>query len=242
MALPQLISLKEILEIEGLIMLLNDRRDNTPVEIYSLLTEKLETLLDNVKKLSDGFNAETATDQCKNDTQTVAVAPSDTDESLIAENALEEECADADVNEDVENGATPHAVPTEIAEPMKPNAPVSDHDALSTRLNQTLSDIADSLNKLPDNSPNPSIVKEDADVVKTDTKRDVPFKISLNDKYIFRRELFNFSDEDMREALNIASEMTSAEDLEDYFYNDLCWDPENQIVKDFMSIVTARFK
>lgn len=70
---------------------------------------------------------------------------------------------------------------------------------------------------------------------------DVPSGFTLNDKFRFRRELFANSDAEMADALHVVNAMTSVGEIEDYFYNDLCWDPENEDVKDFMRIVTARF-
>lgn len=68
-----------------------------------------------------------------------------------------------------------------------------------------------------------------------------PLKFSLNDRYRFRRELFNFSDEEMDEAIEAVSSMNSMEEVEDYFFNDLCWDPENPDVRDFIATVASRF-
>lgn len=66
-------------------------------------------------------------------------------------------------------------------------------------------------------------------------------EFTLNDKFRFRRELFGNSDIDMNEALDVVNAMSSREEVEDYFYNDMCWDPANDDVKDFMRIVTAKF-
>lgn len=66
-------------------------------------------------------------------------------------------------------------------------------------------------------------------------------EFTLNDKFRFRRELFANSDVDMADAIQVASGMNSREELEDYFYNDLCWDPENPTVSDFLRIVGRRF-
>ena len=35
--------------------------------------------------------------------------------------------------------------------------------------------------------------------------------------------------------------MSSLDEAEDYFYNDLCWEPDNDNVKDFMEIVGRYF-
>lgn len=69
-----------------------------------------------------------------------------------------------------------------------------------------------------------------------------PISFTLNDKFRFRRELFGNSDIDFADALNVVDAMNSLDELEDYFYNDLCWDPNDENVIDFISIVGARFK
>ncbi len=77
-----------------------------------------------------------------------------------------------------------------------------------------------------------------ATAVRNDT---VNVEFTINDKFRFRRELFSNSDVDMSDALQIATRMNSREELEDYFYNDLCLDPENPVVVDFMRIIGRRF-
>lgn len=75
------------------------------------------------------------------------------------------------------------------------------------------------------------------------TMNDVaPLELTVNDKFRFRRELFPNSDVDLADALQVASQMSTPEEIEDYFYNDLCFNPEDEVVKDFMRIVTKRFQ
>ena len=75
------------------------------------------------------------------------------------------------------------------------------------------------------------------------TMNDVaPLELTINDKFRFRRELFSNSDVDLADALQVASQMSTPEEIEDYFYNDLCFNPEDEVVKDFMRIVTKRFQ
>ena len=78
---------------------------------------------------------------------------------------------------------------------------------------------------------------------KVATMNDVaPLELTINDKFRFRRELFSNSDVDLADALQVASQMSTPEEIEDYFYNDLCFNPEDEVVKDFMRIVTKRFQ
>lgn len=65
-------------------------------------------------------------------------------------------------------------------------------------------------------------------------------ELSLNDKFRFRRDLFNNSEVDMAEAIQQAESLNTQEELEDYFFNDLCWDAEDPTVKDFMAIIKKK--
>ena len=62
---------------------------------------------------------------------------------------------------------------------------------------------------------------------------------SVNDRYRFSRELFNGDMAEMEETLDVISRLSSAEEVVDYLANDLCWDPESDTVKDFVSIVLS---
>ncbi len=74
-----------------------------------------------------------------------------------------------------------------------------------------------------------------------DTMRDLRKAFSINDRYRFRRELFGNNEADMTDAINLVSAMTSMSEAEDYFYNDMEWDSDNEEVKDFMEIVARYF-
>ncbi len=63
---------------------------------------------------------------------------------------------------------------------------------------------------------------------------------SINDRFLFCRELFNSSKEEMDEALDVTSRMNSPEEIDDYFFNDLCLDPENETVRDFLTKLKSR--
>lgn len=70
---------------------------------------------------------------------------------------------------------------------------------------------------------------------------DISKAFTLNDRFRFRRELFRNSDAEFRETIDVIGSMSSMEEAEDYFFNDLCWNPESDDVKDFMSIVAKHF-
>lgn len=71
--------------------------------------------------------------------------------------------------------------------------------------------------------------------------RDIFRAFTLNDKFRFRRELFRNSQEEFDEALNVISQMSTVEEAQEYIYDDLCWDPDNEDVKAFMDVVTKHF-
>lgn len=74
-----------------------------------------------------------------------------------------------------------------------------------------------------------------------DGARDIRKAFTLNDRFRFRRELFSNSESRLNESLDIIAAMSSFDEAEDYFYNDLCWDRESDDVKDFMMIVANHF-
>lgn len=65
--------------------------------------------------------------------------------------------------------------------------------------------------------------------------------LPLNDRYRFRRELFANSELDMNDALSMVDSMKSYDEATDYFYNELGWNPDDENVADFMNIVKKHF-
>lgn len=66
--------------------------------------------------------------------------------------------------------------------------------------------------------------------------------ISLNDRFRFRRELFGNSDVRMTETLALIDAMTDCGEARDYLLNDLGWDIEEPVVKEFLALVEKHFK
>jgi len=64
---------------------------------------------------------------------------------------------------------------------------------------------------------------------------------TINDLFRFRRELFGNSEADMTDVFNMVMAMRGYEEAEDYFYGYLCWPPDNELVADFMNIVSHYF-
>lgn len=70
---------------------------------------------------------------------------------------------------------------------------------------------------------------------------DIRKMFTINDRYRFRRELFCNNEVDFVDNLNLVQAMSCYEDAEDYFYNDLQWDSENEDVVEFMSVIFKYF-
>lgn len=84
----------------------------------------------------------------------------------------------------------------------------------------------------PKEKPEPQNHRERADIRKLFT---------LNDKFLFRRELFGNNDEEFNTTLELISFMHSFDEVQEYAYEDLGWDKADSKVKDFMDIVKGYF-
>lgn len=88
------------------------------------------------------------------------------------------------------------------------------------------------------------VVEEEAFVeskIVNANRLDIRKMFTINDRYRFRRELFCNNEVDFVDNLNLVQAMSCYEDAEDYFYNDLQWDSENEDVVEFMSIIFKYF-
>ena len=72
--------------------------------------------------------------------------------------------------------------------------------------------------------------------------KDIRKAISLNDRFRFQRELFAGSANAMDTAIEHIEVMTSYGNAELYFYSQLNWDRDNEVVKVFMAIVRNHFQ
>lgn len=109
--------------------------------------------------------------------------------------------------------------------------------------------------KQPDPEPTTSEIPLGGNPVETDAdargvadaaadkaqRGDIRKMLTLNDKFLFRRELFNGSDTELNDTLDLIASMDSLHEAEEYLYDDLQLDPENENVRDFMNILTTYF-
>lgn len=66
--------------------------------------------------------------------------------------------------------------------------------------------------------------------------------LSLNDRFRFRRELFGNSDVRMTETLALLDTMDGYAEAREYLTEDLGWDVEEPVVKEFLALVENHFK
>lgn len=72
--------------------------------------------------------------------------------------------------------------------------------------------------------------------------KDIRKAFSINDRFLFQRELFAGSASAMNTAIEHIEMMRSYGNAELYFYSQLHWDRENEVVQSFMSIVRNHFQ
>lgn len=65
---------------------------------------------------------------------------------------------------------------------------------------------------------------------------------SINEKFRFRKELFDNSDIDFNNTLALVASMETFEEAEDYFLNEEEFDPKNPIVIEFMNVIKRYFR
>lgn len=66
--------------------------------------------------------------------------------------------------------------------------------------------------------------------------------ISLNDRFLFQRELFNNNRSEMDRVMEILNGLVSFEEAENYLKKELSWDFENQTVKEFLIVIKKGFE
>lgn len=71
--------------------------------------------------------------------------------------------------------------------------------------------------------------------------RELKHALTLNDRYRFSRELFGNSNDALNSALDTINDMETFDQAERWVADNLGLDSENEIVKEFMAIVTKHF-
>ena len=106
--------------------------------------------------------------------------------------------------------------------------------------------LEDNLEEEPEEEPTEESKEESKEEPKEEIKvnttpKDIYKVFTINDKFLYRRELFGNSDAQYREALDLISRMDSFEEVQDYFLNDLGWNPEDANAKSFLDTIDKKY-
>lgn len=240
--------LREVLELEGLLMVADSRGDETPDAVFTLIKEKIEQLCEYTSCLPD-----VAVDE-----QEPVVEPEDEPEYVL----------EAEPEEEIEQDVEPEIEPDVEAEPeieVEPEPELEEEiEAEPEPEVEAEPEIEEDPEPELEEEPEPEIVPEieaepEPEIIKNvdetapeaiitldeafirNKAKDLKSAFSLNDTFRFRRELFGNSAADMNDAIDLVNAMNSYEEAEDYFINDLGWDAESDEVGEFMEIIRNHF-
>ena len=271
--------LKEAYEMEGLLLLAENRGDETPEYVFTAIREKLDRLHTLV-----GYKLSAIGGECGDEAigvtgfELLDVAEKSYPYENIAspqgnngaERELDDELSDLlsefQPMEEAEQQEISQETP--ITEPVSESEPVSEpepepepesefepvlepifaaeeevSDAVvvnwdsSSELQEPLSTAIDNTSDL---QPLQQSIRLDEKLQRACSK-DLRAAFSLNDTFRFRRELFGNNAAEMSDAITLVETMKSWDEAEEYFYNDLGWNKDNEYVKDFMAIIKNHF-
>lgn len=248
--------LREVLELEGLLMVADSRGDETPDAVFTLIKEKIEQLREYTSCLPD-----VAVDEQVGEQEPIV-------EPVVEPEDEPEDELEAEPEEEIEQDVEPEIEPEVEAEPeieVEPEPELEEEiEAEPEPEVEAESEIEEEPEPEPEEELEPEIVPEieaepDPEFIKNvdetapeaiitldeafirNKAKDLKSAFSLNDTFRFRRELFGNSAADMNDAIDLVNAMNSYEEAEDYFINDLGWDAESDEVGEFMEIIRNHF-
>lgn len=210
--------LREVLELEGLLMVADSRGDETPDAVFTLIKEKIEQLREYTSCLPD-----VAVDE-QFDEQEPVVEPEDEPEYVLEAEPEEEIEPEIEAEPEIEEEPEPK-LEEELEPEIVPEIEAEPEPEIIKNVDET--------------APEAIITLDEAFI--RNKAKDLKSAFSLNDTFRFRRELFGNSAADMNDAIDLVNAMNSYEEAEDYFINDLGWDAESDEVGEFMEIIRNHF-
>ena len=216
--------LREVLELEGLLMVADSRGDETPDAVFTLIKEKIEQLREYTSCLPD-----VAVDE-----QEPVVEPEDEPEYVLEAEPEEEIEPEIEAEPEIEVEPEPEPEEELKAEPEPEIEPdVEAEPEIEVEPEPEI------IKNVDETAPEAIITLDEAFI--RNKAKDLKSAFSLNDTFRFRRELFGNSAADMNDAIDLVNAMNSYEEAEDYFINDLGWDAESDEVGEFMEIIRNHF-
>ena len=103
---------------------------------------------------------------------------------------------------------------------------------------------------LPDPAPQatvaPSSPIEEPKVVVTPPipppAKDITEAFTINDRFLFQRELFDGDKERFDETIALMQKMRSIDQIQAFMADDLCWNTSVEVVKEFVRLISLSFK
>ena len=240
--------LKQVLELEGLLLIAEKRGDDVPNLVIDMIKQKAAAIgemagvaaSDNkqgIDALPDDEPDDDITVEFVDDEETASV-DEPVAEAPSAPVAAEPEPVVAPEPSVVQPEPAPEPTPVSEPEPTPVDEPEPEPVEAPTPAPEEVEPEAESEEFEPDPDDQPLTLDE---ALHRDMTKDLRQAFSLNDRYRYRRELFGNSDSVMNETLNLIEAMHSFDEAEDYFYNDLQWEHDSPEVADFMVIIKNHF-
>lgn len=265
--------LKEAYEMEGLLLLAENRGDETPEYVFTAIREKLDRLhtlvgyklsaiggecgdeaigvtgfelldvaeksypYENIASPQGNNGAERELDDELSDLLSEFQPMEEAEQKEISqETPITEPVSESEPESESESESEPVLEPIFAAEEEVSDAVVVNWDS-SSELQEPLSTSIDNTSGL---QPLQQSIRLDEKLQRACSK-DLRAAFSLNDTFRFRRELFGNNAAEMSDAITLVETMKSWDEAEEYFYNDLGWNKDNEDVKDFMAIIKNHF-
>lgn len=73
-------------------------------------------------------------------------------------------------------------------------------------------------------------------------QRDITAAFSINDRFLFQRELFDGDKERFDETIALMQKMRSIDQIQAFMADDLCWNTSDEVVKEFVRLISLSFK
>lgn len=242
----------EAYELEGLLLLADNRGADTPEYVFTAIGEKLDRLQMLLGEREGYEGEETQKDayMVENDVadagseEPVADAPESEEPEPEPEEDVAEVTAEQVADGEYDNEQEPMV---ELVLDDEPTAePTTEPDAETPNVADE-TEAVEAEDNIEEETEADEKASDDSEPLRLDEKlqrsrsKDLKSAFSLNDTFRFRRELFGNSAADMTDALHLVEAMHSFDEAEDYFYGDLGWDRESDDVKEFMAIIKNHF-
>ncbi|MDE5878054.1 MAG: hypothetical protein K2H47_11230 [Muribaculaceae bacterium] len=189
-------------------------------------------------------------DEYEGEEGTLYVAPDDEEEDTVEETTADEDIDEEEVTEEEEDTVDEEESlklpPIEEALGFRPDLSALKATApVRPAQTEAPAPVKEPVRPVRADIPPRRSVNDEAESTRrslNDTTARGRLVFSLNDRFRFRRSLFNGNDAQFTAALSEVAALENYYEAEDYFYGTLQWQPDNQEVVDFMHIIQRYFE